>query len=155
MEQMATELETAILLAYGEPVRAKYDDAVYTVKIDNPTLHTDGYLWKMTTWNGKTWVDNYTGDPFKIPKLNEMVPIDVTGSGGGGGGGVPADGGGVWVPGDIPLVDPTIPKTGHVDVLPGVIAPSPSHDLPVENVAASGDDEVILIGPVILPPSEM
>lgn len=128
-EQAVTDLESAIAKALGEPVRLLYDDAVKILKVDNPTLHTEVFKWIQFGPDGKTRVDVYTGNPYVIPDLDQMPPIDIGTGGGGGTGGVPGDtGGGFYTPDGVPWIDPTVPRNGNVDVIPGAVTPVKDDD---------------------------
>lgn len=159
-EQAVTDLESAIGKALGEPVRLLYEDAIKILKVDNPTLHTEVYKWVQMNANGSTVSDTYTGNPYVIPDLAPMPPIDIGGSGGGGGSGIPGgDGGDFYTPDGIPVIDPSLPRNGKVDVIPGAVTPAVGGEqviwtpdpeaAEVDNPDAagdSGDANVVLVG---------
>jgi hypothetical protein len=124
-EQEVTEIEAAIGKLLGEPVRLKYDDGIKIVKVSNPTAHTQEDKWFQQEPDGSVSVDPYTGNPYVIPKLAPLGPINIGGGGGGGSGGAPGVGDwGFYTPEGIGWIDPSLPR-GDVDVIPGAVAPSP------------------------------
>lgn len=130
MEEWVTKIEGWFNSYLKEPVRLNYADAIDSIKVDNTTQHTEGNKWVAMKKDGKYVADKYTGNLTDvIPVLDDMPTIEAPwkgkaggGAGGGGGGGIPIDGD-MWVPGDIPIVDPSIPKNPNVDVIPGIVTP--------------------------------
>lgn len=153
-EQAVTELESAIGKLLAEPLRLTYEDGKWTVKVANPTAHTKGDKWLQQEPDGTVSVDPYTGNPYEIPNLNPLGPIDIGGSGGGGGRGGPpgAEGGGdFYIPDGVPWIDPSLPR-GDVDVIPGAVTPATGGDggvrrLPEPEAIEVADPVVVAANP--------
>lgn len=90
-EDQATAFETQIALELGEPTRANYEATLDTIKVENPTLHTENGQWvQRDSLNQVVRGPMYDGGK-KAPAMGWVGPIG--GGTGGGNGGNPGNSG--------------------------------------------------------------